>query len=72
MSSTTVPFAGGPSGDGVPSAVADVLGGLRRRIRLYIAVEGTALVLVLLAAMFWISLGLDFAWFRISRLELPV
>ena len=22
--------------------------------------------------MFWISLGLDFAWFRISRLELPV
>ena len=29
-------------------------------------------MLVLLASLFWISLGLDWAWFRVSRLELPV
>ena len=45
---------------------------LARRIRMYVILEGTAMVLVLLAALFWISLGVDWAWFQASRLELPV
>ena len=72
MSSPPTSMAGGEIATGVPSAVTDVLGGLKRRIRLYVVVEGLALVLVLLAVLFWVSLGLDWAWFRISRLELPV
>ncbi len=60
------------SSDRVPGELAAVLARLKRRIRWYVAVEGTALVLVLLAVMFWASLGLDWAWFRVNRLELPV
>ncbi len=72
MSSPSASIAGSPSGTGLPSAVVDVLSGLKRRIRLYVVVEGAALVLVLLAVLFWVSLGLDWAWFQVSRMELPV
>ena len=72
MSSTSESIAEGSPAAGVPSAITDVLGSLKRRIRTYVVVEGTAMVLVLLALLFWISLGLDWAWFRVSRLELPV
>jgi hypothetical protein len=34
-------------------------------------IEGMALVLVLLGLMFWLSLGLDWAYFSLSKLELP-
>ena len=72
MSSTSASMAEVSTSAGVPSAVNDVLGSLKRRIRVYVVVEGTAMVLVLLAVLFWLSLGLDWAWFRVSRLELPV
>ncbi len=71
MSSPSVSTTDG-SVRGVPSGVSEVLAGLKRRIRLYVVVEGTALVVVLLGILFWFSLGLDWAWFRISRLEMPV
>lgn len=47
------------------------LGKLRARIRLYVLTEGVALVLVVLAVLFWLSLGIDSVWFWFSRLELP-
>ncbi len=49
-----------------------LLARLKGRIRRYVFLEGTALVLATLGLLFWISLGLDHAWFQISRLELPV
>ncbi len=49
-----------------------VLGRLRRRIRRYVLLEGTALVLVVLALLFWASLGIDWAYFQLRTLELPI
>ncbi|MEX2286910.1 MAG: hypothetical protein WD648_07465 [Planctomycetaceae bacterium] len=49
-----------------------VLGQLRTRIRRYVLLEGTALTIVALGALFWLSLGVDWAWFQLSKLELPV
>ncbi|MFP6766642.1 MAG: hypothetical protein VB859_00640, partial [Planctomycetaceae bacterium] len=73
MNSTGTPLPGNRSVTApVSEELAAVLTRLRRRIRLYVAVEGTALLLVLLAVLFWASLGIDWAWFRINRLELPV
>ena len=73
MNSTGSPLSGNPSVTvPVSEELAAVLARLRRRIRLYVAIEGTALLLVLLAVLFWASLGIDWAWFRLNRLELPV
>jgi hypothetical protein len=44
---------------------------LRGRIRRYVLIEGASLVFVVLAALFWTSYLADWAYFRISRLELP-
>jgi len=49
-----------------------VLDTLRSRIRRYILIEGVALVLAVLGILFWVSFGVDHAWFQLSRLELPV
>jgi hypothetical protein len=52
------------SGSNEPgSAVPDVLNQLRRRIRRYVLLEGSALVLVVLGCAFWISLAVDY-WFE--------
>ena len=51
--------------------IESVLRTLRRKIRWYVVLEGTALVVCLLCVLFWISLGLDWAYFRLSHLELP-
>jgi hypothetical protein len=48
-----------------------VLTQLRGRIRRYVFLEGTALILAVLGGLFWLSLAVDHAWFQISRLELP-
>ncbi|MCH7688877.1 MAG: hypothetical protein IH899_19705, partial [Planctomycetes bacterium] len=48
-----------------------VLGRLRSKIRGYVLAEGTALVLIVLGSLFWLSLGLDWFCFWVSRLELP-
>lgn len=51
--------------------VTRVLSDLRGRIRRYVLIEGIALTLAALGGLFWLSLAVDHAWFRISRLELP-
>lgn len=56
----------------LPPALDRLLQQLRGRIRKYVLLEGIALTLAALAGLFWVSLGLDHAWFAVSRLELPV
>lgn len=56
----------------LPPELDRLLQQLRGRIRKYVLLEGIALTLAALAGLFWISLGLDHAWFAVSRLELPV
>ena len=46
--------------------VTDVLRQLRSRIRRYVAIEGLAIVLVVLGLAFWFSLGADY-WLELSR-----
>src|SRR5579862_383196 len=53
-------------------AIARLLGQLKRRIRSYVLLEGTALVLVVLFSAFWLTLGIDWVYFRLTGLELPV
>ena len=57
--------------DRLPSELQDVLSDLRSRIRRYVLIEGIALVLVVVCGLFWISFFADWAYFRLSRLELP-
>ncbi len=49
-----------------------VLSRLRSKIRTYVFLEGTAWVIVALGAVFWITLALNWAYFKVSNLELPV
>ncbi|MCA9070112.1 MAG: hypothetical protein KDA84_14365, partial [Planctomycetaceae bacterium] len=49
-----------------------VLARLRSKIRTYVFLEGTAWVIVALGAVFWITLALNWAYFKVSNLELPV
>ena len=55
----------------LPPEAASVLDRLRSRIRSYVLVEGIALVVVLLGALFWGSFIVDWCYFQMSRLELP-
>lgn len=54
-----------------PGSIPGVLSGLRRQIRWYVTLEGIAWVLVVVAAIFWVTLGLNWGYFKLSRLELP-
>ncbi|WP_166826268.1 hypothetical protein [Thalassoroseus pseudoceratinae] len=54
-----------------PPEIQSVLARLRRRIRTYVFLEGLAWVLVVVGALFWITLGLNWGYFKLSRLELP-
>lgn len=47
------------------------LAGLRRRIRLYVWVEGLALAVIWLGATFWLMLGLDYLIAHLTGTELP-
>ncbi len=49
-----------------------VLARLRAKIRTYVFLEGTAWVIAALGAVFWITLALNWAYFKVSNLELPV
>src|ERR1700685_3197621 len=49
-----------------------VLSQLRRRIRGYVLLEGIALLCVVCGALFWLTLAIDWAYFRASALELPL
>ena len=51
--------------------IRETLKELRSRIRRYVALEGFAIVVIVMAILFWISIGLDAAWFKINKLELP-
>src|SRR5580704_1618621 len=53
-------------------ALAGLLGQLKRRIRSYVLLEGSALVLVVLLSAFWVTLAIDWIYFRATGLELPV
>lgn len=54
-----------------PPELRRTLAELRSRIRKYVLIEGAALTVTVLGAVFWISLLIDHLWFRVSRLELP-
>jgi hypothetical protein len=53
-------------------AIVGLLTQLKRQIRSYVLLEGTALVVVVLASAFWLTLGLDWIYFRLTGLELPI
>jgi len=55
----------------LPPEAVEVLNRLRSRIRQYVCVEGIALVVALLGALFWGSFLIDWCYFHWSRLELP-
>jgi hypothetical protein len=52
-------------------AINAVLARLRRRIRGYVLLEGVALLCIVCGVLFWLTLALDWAYFRITALELP-
>ncbi len=52
--------------------IETVLARLRAKIRRYVFLEGTAWVIAALGAVFWITLALNWAYFKVSNLELPV
>lgn len=55
----------------LPPEIHGTLRKLRRRIRRYILLEGTALIVTILGLLFWTSLALDWAYFQLSHFELP-
>ncbi len=55
----------------VRNEILAVLGQLRSKIRGSLLAGGTAWVLIVLGSLFWLSLGLDWFCFWVSRLELP-
>lgn len=55
----------------LPPEATAVFDRLRSRIRQYVLFEGVALVVALLGALFWGSFLVDWAYFQMSRLELP-
>jgi len=55
----------------IPPQIHSLLARLQRQIRRYVLLEGISLVIALVGFLFWISLGLDYAYFKASNLELP-
>src|ERR1700685_4645356 len=53
-------------------AITRVLSRLKRQIRGYVLFQGAALLLILAGSLFWLSLALDWACFRLTALELPL
>ncbi|QDT38128.1 hypothetical protein [Stratiformator vulcanicus] len=49
-----------------------VLVGLRRRIRRYVLIEGISLTVCVLGTLFWVSLLLEWGYFRLSNFEPPI
>jgi hypothetical protein len=54
----------------LPPEAAAVLDRLRSRIRRYVLLEGLALVVAVMGALFWGSFLIDWVYFQLSRLEL--
>jgi hypothetical protein len=55
----------------LPTEAVAVLDRLRSRIRRYVLLEGLALVVAVMGALFWGSFLIDWVYFQLSRLELP-
>jgi chaperonin cofactor prefoldin len=51
--------------------IQQVLVRLRRWIRRYVLLQGISVTLALACLMFWLTFGLDLAYFHLSRMELP-
>lgn len=52
--------------------VRGILDKLKGQVRLYVCIEGLALVLVVLSILFWASLSIDWLWFKATKYELAV
>uniref|UniRef100_UPI0026271786 hypothetical protein n=1 Tax=uncultured Gimesia sp. TaxID=1678688 RepID=UPI0026271786 len=61
-----------PSNSAIPQEIIDLLDRLRGKIRKYILLEGTAKLLAVAGLIFWFSFIVDWAYFQLSHLELPV
>lgn len=55
-----------------PPELRRVLRRLRRRIRRHVLLEALALLLILVGGLFWLGFGLDWAYFQLNKLELPL
>lgn len=53
-------------------SIIELLEKLKKQIRSYVLIEGISIVLISIGIFFWLSLGIDAAWFSFRRLELPV
>lgn len=61
-----------PSQSSIPAELTDLLNRLRGKIRKYILLEGSAKLLAVVGLVFWFSFVVDWAYFQLSHLELPV
>lgn len=61
-----------PSQSTIPQEITELLNRLRGKIRRYILLEGTARLLAVIGVIFWASFLVDWAYFQLSHLELPV
>ncbi|MDF1742170.1 MAG: hypothetical protein P1V19_00655 [Gimesia sp.] len=61
-----------PSQSSIPVELTDLLNRLRGKIRRYILLEGTAKLLAVIGLVFWFSFVVDWAYFQLSHLELPI
>ncbi|EAQ77630.1 hypothetical protein [Blastopirellula marina] len=55
----------------IPADLRELLGSLRRRIRLYVLLEGLALLVVWLAVTFWVGLAVDYLPVTFGASEMP-
>ena len=59
------------SSDRISGPIRSTLSGLRRRLRLYVLIEGLAMAGIWLAAMFWIGLAIDYLPVLLGASEMP-
>ncbi len=52
--------------------IRSLLRRLRKRIRQYVFLDAFARILVMLGFLFWLSFSLDWGYFKVSNLELPI
>ena len=55
----------------LPEQVDAILSKLRSAIRRYVLLRGLAVLLTTLVLVFWVTLFVDFLWFKSTKLELP-
>ena len=55
----------------LPNDLQDLLDALRQRIQRYVWLEGMALLAIIVGGFFWVTLGLDWAYFQLQSADLP-